>query len=227
MDSRTIVLSCGTALSMFVLVNLYQKVTLPTGSYEILPMHSPKANKQEMINKTKNLIDAEWPSTNIKFDTKKVLPTHLILIRNNTEVIGHVSMVGRLGDPSADPNSKSKWKAKTDPVLYIASLVVDPKYRGYGWGKTLMASIYDYCDKNKLFDKGVKRFEGHTGSRQLAQFYSNLNGKLTKQTEKIDQSGWDVKYKYMYGDVKDPEMKVKCKDILDKQCDKFDLKLEY
>ena len=231
MNSRTAVFVCGTGVALFICRKLHQRL-MNTGIYEVIPIY--KAIHYE--DGVKEVIANEWGENKNQLEMDKVLPTHLVLIyyedggdndTNNGRVIGQVSIGGRLGDPNYTGKT-SKWKGKSDPVLYITSLVIEPKFRGNGWGKTLMACVYSYSLQNKFNEQGVKNIEGQTGSRNLVSFYSKLGGTVLSSDLKLQQEiGMDLPHKKMNVDLNNDELTVKTNQLLAKQSSNFNLKLSF
>eukprot|EP01084_Bolivina_argentea_P313246 542436_1 len=224
MNQRKIVIGCSSAIVGFIAYKIFQQLR-NSGRYEIISIHKAKQYKHDV----QQVIAKEWQS-NTEINMDKILPTHLVLLHyknindNIATVIGQVSIGGRLGDPNY--SGPSKWKSKTDPVLYITSLIVHPKYRGNGWGKTLMASIHKYTQIYNLKQKGVRTIEGQTASRKLVHFYSKLGGTISNSDLKLKQEmNIDVPHKKMYIDLNDNKLIITTNQMLTKQSKLFNLSL--
>merc|ERR1712228_888771 len=194
-----------------------------SGRYEIMPLRKAK----KYVVGMQQVIDNEWGNKSVGYSSK-LLPTHLLLVRYNDEsdvdqdgiVIGQVTIGGRLGDPSYSGKT-SKWKKKSDPIIWITSLVIHPKYRGNGWGKMLMAAVYKYAIKHEFIEKGIKRIEGQPASKKLIQFYCKLGGNILKNRRKyVENTNIGV-------NLDDESIKGKAQKIIDKQSDAFNLIISY
>eukprot|EP01084_Bolivina_argentea_P236807 398136_1 len=207
------------SVAYHVIVRLMKKTLQKNGCYEIVPLHKA----QYMQSKTEKLLSTEWSDKSIRMYSSKILPTHLLLIHhknkeniniNNIEsqicnesdehninsiVIGHVALRGSLL-----MNLKNKF-------ITMERVVVDPKYRGYGFGKSLMFASYIYANHYKLSSKyAIKKFRGITATKSLISFYDKLNAKIDNSFFSNNVSGAVG----MYIELDNVELYNKCKTLL-------------
>ena len=57
---------------------------------------------------------------------------------------------------------------KSSDTITVDSVVIDPEYRGYGFGKALMHATYYYLNKNKF----------PSATKSLVDFYGSLQAKI-------------------------------------------------
>eukprot|EP01083_Nonionella_stella_P047832 128006_1 len=186
--------SIACSLVVYHVIVRFMKKTIPNnGSYEIVPLH--KASY--MQSKTKQLLATEWPGTKIRLYSSKILPTHLILIHHkngqnieNGEVIGHVTLKGSLL-----MNLPNKF-------ITMERLIVDPEYRGYGFGKSLI---------------------GITATKSLIRFYDKLHARVDRSFFSNDVSGSVG----MYIELANPSLLDKCKTLLNVNNKTYNLILSF
>ena len=114
-------------------------------------------------------------------------------------------------------------KYKSSDTITVDSVVIDPEYRGYGFGKALMHATYYYLNKNKFPSKyGIKRLNGVTATKSLVDFYGSLQAKIDEAflwgvhgAEVSYQEGRDkIQSMGMFIEVDDPLLYKQSRDLL-------------
>jgi GNAT superfamily N-acetyltransferase len=158
-------------------------------SYQVLPIHKVP-NNSVFVDQCIRLINDEWPRTRTARlfsleSSKDKLPTCLVLIKNEAEVLAHAKL-------SAVPSDLSS--------VFLESVVVHSNERGKGYGKLIMKETENYC-------REVLRIQTiylSTVGDQVQAFYSKLGYTICQPINQFGRGGLknsSTKKIYMRKDV--------------------------
>eukprot|EP01084_Bolivina_argentea_P200287 342505_1 len=103
-------------------------------------------------------------------------------------------------------------------------LIVDPEYRGYGFGKSLMYASYIYANHCQFQSKyGINKIRGITATKSLIRFYDKLHARVDRSFFSNDVSGSVG----MYIELANPSLLDKCKTLLNVNNKTYNLILSF
>lgn len=92
----------------------------------------------------------------------------LFVLKNDKEMIGATNI-----NEEQEPEYETiKWKFDNSKVLVIHRLVIDPKYQGNGYSRTLMDFAEKFAKENNY---SSIRLDANTQNKRVIDFYEKRN----------------------------------------------------